>query len=144
MKRSRCRLRTFITPYERDRAPSRQDPIFYGCGDFIDDYEGISGCGAFRDDLTLMYFLSLNPTDSSLTSFEMLPMQIRHLRLQRAVRTDARWLYEILRRKGGRLDTDLSSTWTTGSSWFDNEPESQQRSYGLQNDHMDRRLSSQA
>ena len=30
--------------------------ILYGCGDFIDDYEGISGYERFRDDLVLMYF----------------------------------------------------------------------------------------
>jgi poly-gamma-glutamate synthesis protein (capsule biosynthesis protein) len=77
--------------------------IFYGCGDFIDDYEGISGYESFRDDLTLMYFLRLHPTDSSLTSLEMVPMQIKHLRLQRAARNDARWLYETLRREGKRL-----------------------------------------
>ena len=30
--------------------------ILYGCGDFINDYEGIRGYEEFRDDLVLMYF----------------------------------------------------------------------------------------
>ena len=30
--------------------------ILYGCGDFIDDYEGIRGYEKFRNDLVLMYF----------------------------------------------------------------------------------------
>ena len=29
----------------------KDKPIIYGCGDFIDDYEGISGYENFRDDL---------------------------------------------------------------------------------------------
>jgi hypothetical protein len=30
--------------------------ILYGCGDCIDDYEGITGHQAYRDDLLLLYF----------------------------------------------------------------------------------------
>ncbi len=33
--------------------------ILYGCGDCIDDYEGISGHEEFRDDLRLLYFPSV-------------------------------------------------------------------------------------
>ncbi|MGQ0560599.1 MAG: CapA family protein, partial [Gemmatimonadota bacterium] len=33
----------------------RQRAILYGCGDFIDDYEGIKGYEEFRDDLVVMY-----------------------------------------------------------------------------------------
>ncbi len=84
--------------------------IFYGCGDFIDDYEGISGYEEYRDDLTLMYFLRLNLSDNSLASLEMAPMQIRRLRLERAARNDAQWLCEILRREGQRLGTQFELT----------------------------------
>src|SRR5512145_763756 len=34
----------------------RQKLILYGCGDFIDDYEGIGGHEEFRSDLALMFF----------------------------------------------------------------------------------------
>ena len=36
--------------------------ILYGCGDCVDDYEGISGSQAYRDDLRLLYFASVGRT----------------------------------------------------------------------------------
>jgi hypothetical protein len=39
----------------------RRRPILYGCGDFVNDYEGIRGQEEFRSDLVLGYFLSLEP-----------------------------------------------------------------------------------
>ncbi|HER62854.1 MAG TPA: CapA family protein, partial [Desulfobacteraceae bacterium] len=38
----------------------RNKLILYGCGDFLNDYEGISGHEQFRADLTLMYFPRLS------------------------------------------------------------------------------------
>ena len=38
--------------------------ILYGCGDFLNDYEGIRGYEPYRDDLALMYFAHLDPTVS--------------------------------------------------------------------------------
>src|SRR5439155_9848588 len=35
-------------------------PIFYGCGDFINDYEGISGYEEYHSNLTLMYFIEFD------------------------------------------------------------------------------------
>ena len=40
--------------------------ILYGCGDFIDDYEGIEGYEQYRDDLVLMYFATLSPATGEL------------------------------------------------------------------------------
>ncbi len=40
--------------------------ILYGCGDFFNDYEGISGYEDFRGDLALMYFAELNPATGEL------------------------------------------------------------------------------
>jgi poly-gamma-glutamate synthesis protein (capsule biosynthesis protein) len=34
--------------------------ILYSCGDFLDDYEGISGYEAYRDDLRLMYLVRVD------------------------------------------------------------------------------------
>lgn len=84
--------------------------IFYGCGDFIDDYEGISGYEVFRDDLVLMYFLRIDPTDGSLLGLQMTPMQIKHIQLHHAARTDAQWLYEALTQEGRRLGTQFKLT----------------------------------
>jgi poly-gamma-glutamate capsule biosynthesis protein CapA/YwtB (metallophosphatase superfamily) len=61
-------------------------PIFYGCGDFLNDYEGIEGYEAFRDDLVLMYLPRLAPGDGTLIDLRLVPLQIRNFRLNRAAR----------------------------------------------------------
>lgn len=94
----------------RGMEPYHDRIIFYGCGDFMDDYEGISGYEVFRDDLTLMYFLNLSSNDGSLMSLQMAPMQIKHFRLERAARVDAQWLYEVLKREGEKLGAQFELT----------------------------------
>lgn len=79
--------------------------ILYGCGDFLNDYEGIHGYEAFRSDLTLMYFATVDPASGQLVSLRMRPMQLRHLRLNRASPPDARWLCDVLDREGRHLGT---------------------------------------
>lgn len=69
--------------------------ILYGCGDFLDDYEGIQGYEVFRGDLVLMYFPELGPS-GALGRLRMVPLQIRKLRLVRASSVDARWLAATL------------------------------------------------
>lgn len=82
-------------------------PIFYGCGDFLNDYEGISGYEVFRDDLALMYFVSMDPTSGELAGLRMCPMQIRRFRANRASRQDAMWLRDTLNREGQNLGTQV-------------------------------------
>jgi poly-gamma-glutamate synthesis protein (capsule biosynthesis protein) len=72
--------------------------ILYGCGDFLNDYEGISGYEEYRDDLTLMYFPRIDPATGDLVELQMTPLQINRFRLQRASRADARWLQHTLNR----------------------------------------------
>ncbi len=81
--------------------------ILYGCGDFLNDYEGIGGYEHFRSDLGLMYFASVEPITGNLVSLLMPPTQIRHFRVCRASREDASWLRDILNREGGALGTGL-------------------------------------
>jgi poly-gamma-glutamate capsule biosynthesis protein CapA/YwtB (metallophosphatase superfamily) len=66
--------------------------VLYGCGDFIDDYEGISGYEEFRDDLVLMYFPELEPTTGELAALRMTPMRIRNIRLNRPSPSELLWL----------------------------------------------------
>lgn len=70
--------------------------ILYGCGDLIDDYEGISGYEEFRDDLRLLYFASLDPANGRLTGLTMTPMQSRRMRLEHASTDDSRWLRHVM------------------------------------------------
>jgi poly-gamma-glutamate capsule biosynthesis protein CapA/YwtB (metallophosphatase superfamily) len=72
--------------------------ILYGCGDFLDDYEGIAGHEEFRDDLTLMYFPTVEPETGRLERLHMMPMRVRNLRANRAAPADAGWLASTLRR----------------------------------------------
>ena len=72
--------------------------ILYGCGDFLNDYEGISGHEAYRGDLSLMYFARMEFSTGNLISLHMTPMQIKKFRLNRASANDAAWLIDILDR----------------------------------------------
>lgn len=72
--------------------------ILYGCGDFIDDYEGITGYEEFRDDLRLLYLVSVEPTSGQLAELRIVPMQARRMRLHHACGTDARWVRDVLDR----------------------------------------------
>ena len=76
----------------------RERLILYGCGDFIDDYEGISGYERYRGDLALMFFPSLDPVTGRFVTLQVTPLQIRKVRLNRVSAEDARWLCETLNR----------------------------------------------
>jgi poly-gamma-glutamate synthesis protein (capsule biosynthesis protein) len=79
--------------------------ILYGSGDFLNDYEGIGGYENYRSDLTLMYFVSVDPLTGNLVKLQMTPMQIKHFKANRASLADARWLTNILNREGKKLGT---------------------------------------
>jgi poly-gamma-glutamate synthesis protein (capsule biosynthesis protein) len=88
----------------------RKHLILYGCGDFITDYEGISGYEDYRDDLVLMYFPMVDPTTGRLMTLRMSPMRLGRFQLGRACARDAGWLRERLeatsRRFGSWMDLD--------------------------------------
>jgi poly-gamma-glutamate synthesis protein (capsule biosynthesis protein) len=54
--------------------------ILYGCGDFLNDYEGIGGYEEFRDDLALMYLPAVSSFTGQLVDLCLAPMRIRHFR----------------------------------------------------------------
>jgi poly-gamma-glutamate synthesis protein (capsule biosynthesis protein) len=70
--------------------------ILYGCGDFINDYEGIAGYEQYRDDLVVMYFATFAPASGGLSALHMSPMQIKRFRLTRVSGEDAQWLRDTL------------------------------------------------
>ena len=72
--------------------------VLYGCGDAINDYEGISGHEQFRGDLRLLYFASLAADTGRLATLRMVPMQARKMRLRHASTADSRWLQALLQR----------------------------------------------
>jgi poly-gamma-glutamate capsule biosynthesis protein CapA/YwtB (metallophosphatase superfamily) len=74
----------------------RNKLVLYGCGDFVNDYEGISGYEQFRGDLALMYFPAVARTTGQLLALAMVPMRIRKMKLNRASASEAAWLQERL------------------------------------------------
>jgi poly-gamma-glutamate capsule biosynthesis protein CapA/YwtB (metallophosphatase superfamily) len=74
--------------------------ILYGCGDFITDYEGISGYETFRGDLALIYLVELNLDSGELMTARLVPMQMRRFQLQHASVGDAKWLCNLLNELG--------------------------------------------
>ncbi|MFD7282223.1 CapA family protein [Streptomyces sp. NPDC059862] len=72
--------------------------ILYGCGDFIDDYEGISGYEEYRDDLRLAYFVTVAAGTGRLAGLRMVPLQARRMRLEPAAGQDRVWLRATLDR----------------------------------------------
>ena len=97
----------------------RNRPILYGCGDFLNDYEGIEGQSAFRDDLTLMYLPTLSRADGRLVRFRLVPFRIRRFRLNHPTADDAAWLRGVLNREsaafGVRVAAEAWGGWSL--SW---------------------------
>lgn len=86
----------------------RDKPILYGCGDLLNDYEGIAGYEEYRDDLGLMYFPTLSATSHNLLRFEMVPTRICRFRLNPPSQEDIHWLESMLNREGATLGTGVN------------------------------------
>jgi poly-gamma-glutamate synthesis protein (capsule biosynthesis protein) len=86
----------------------RQRPILYGCGDFLNDYEGISGYEEYRGDLALMYLVTVDR--GSLVRLRMVPLRIERMRLRRADEPDAAWLERTLERESAPFGTGVELT----------------------------------
>lgn len=81
--------------------------ILYGCGDFINDYEGIGGYEEFRGDLSLMYFARLDPSNGKLLDLRMMPTRIKNLKVNIASDNEVLWLEKILNREGRKFGTGM-------------------------------------
>jgi poly-gamma-glutamate synthesis protein (capsule biosynthesis protein) len=79
--------------------------ILYGCGDFLNDYEGIAGYEQYRGDLALMYFPTLDPASGRLLGLELTPLRLRRFRLETPPAADVRWLQATLDRECRVLGT---------------------------------------
>jgi poly-gamma-glutamate synthesis protein (capsule biosynthesis protein) len=84
--------------------------ILYGCGDFIDDYEGIGGFREFRSDLTLTFLPTIDRSTGRLAQLVMIPFRLKKLRLNRASHDDALWLCTMFDREGKAFGTQFALT----------------------------------
>ena len=81
--------------------------ILYGCGDFLNDYEGISGYEWFRGDLSCMYFASLDVATGQLVNLRVVPHQMKQFQLHKACQSDVLWLKDNLNQQGKPFGTQL-------------------------------------
>lgn len=81
----------------------RGRPVLYGCGDLLNDYEGIEGGHAhYRSELTLAYWLTLDRASGALRALEMQPLRVHRMQLAAASDADAAWLASTLDRECAR------------------------------------------
>jgi poly-gamma-glutamate synthesis protein (capsule biosynthesis protein) len=93
--------------------------ILYGCGDFLNDYEGIGGNAAYRGELSLMYFPVLDSGSGKLRELVMTPTRTRRFRVNRAAPEESNWLFATLNREGRPLGTavEMQSDGTFRLQW---------------------------
>jgi len=82
--------------------------ILYGCGDFLNDYEGIRGYEIFRGDLALMYFADIDRDRGDLVRLTIVPLQIRQFRLTHPSPRDVEWLQNTLDRESRSYATRVA------------------------------------
>jgi poly-gamma-glutamate synthesis protein (capsule biosynthesis protein) len=81
--------------------------ILYGCGDFLDDYEGIGAHEGYRSELGLAYFPELEIASGRLLSLRMVPTRIERFRVNRASLADASWAAGTLDRESRALGSRI-------------------------------------
>ena len=92
--------------------------ILHGCGDFLNDYEGIGNERGIRSDLTLLYVARIARSGGTLAGLDMVPFRIRNFRLNRADDRETAELRRTLdrecRRFGGGVEIGDGGrlTWT--------------------------------
>ncbi len=94
--------------------------ILYGCGDFINDYEGIEGHEEFRGDLAVMYFPAFDSASGDLVGLELKPLRMRRFRLDPASKAEVEWMRRMFDREsnalGGRFALHPDGTLTLRGS----------------------------
>ncbi|WP_044871214.1 CapA family protein [Pseudomonas sp. LFM046] len=76
----------------------REHLILYGCGDLLNDYEGIQDYGVYHGELGLLYFPTLD-AGGRLLALDLVPTHIRRFQLGHADREERRWLLDTLKRE---------------------------------------------
>lgn len=72
--------------------------ILYGCGDLLDDYEGIRGYESYRPELRLLHLPTLDPGTGALRRLRLAPVRIRRMRIEPVAPAETRWLADLLDR----------------------------------------------
>jgi poly-gamma-glutamate synthesis protein (capsule biosynthesis protein) len=78
--------------------------ILYGCGDLINDYEGIGAHGSLRSDVGCLYFATLALASGQLQQLDIAPFQLKRFRLAQADLSARSWLQQIISVGDHRLE----------------------------------------
>jgi poly-gamma-glutamate synthesis protein (capsule biosynthesis protein) len=84
--------------------------VLYGCGDLINDYEGIGGRDDFRSELRPLYLATLDADSHVLRELRLVPMRSRRMRLEATESADAAWM----RRRLARISRPFGTTVRAG------------------------------
>jgi poly-gamma-glutamate synthesis protein (capsule biosynthesis protein) len=105
----------------REMEVYRDKLILYGCGDFLNDFEGINLYPTMRPDLTVACLADIDAATGRLTKLDLIPIRIRQLRMNVAGPRGTHWLQQTLNRRcadfGVRANLNgrmLSLTWRAG------------------------------
>jgi poly-gamma-glutamate capsule biosynthesis protein CapA/YwtB (metallophosphatase superfamily) len=69
--------------------------VLYGCGDLLNDYEGIGGHGSLRCDVGCLYVATVADADGALEELEIEPFRLCRFRLSRAEEPERAWLARV-------------------------------------------------
>lgn len=83
--------------------------ILYGCGDLINDYEGITTMGRYDPSAVCLYFVTLSRASGALQQLEIVPMQLRRLQLVHAQPAARRSLQSLFESAGPGWSTRLQA-----------------------------------
>lgn len=86
----------------------REKLILYGCGDFLNDYEGIGHHKRYRGDLAVLYLPELAVETGALRRLALNVFQIRRFGLRAASAADAEWVAEALAQHGPASAPELA------------------------------------
>jgi poly-gamma-glutamate synthesis protein (capsule biosynthesis protein) len=81
--------------------------ILHGCGDLINDYEGIGAHGTLRSDVGCLYFATLTRGSGLLRRLQLVPLQLKRFRLTTPDVAALRWLEGLFNDGGASLGTGL-------------------------------------
>lgn len=82
--------------------------VLYGCGDLVNDYEGIGHTETARSDLVCLYAVTLHD-DGALQDLEIMPFQLRRFRLVHARPEDREWLRQSINRRSRPFGTRMEN-----------------------------------
>ena len=89
--------------------------ILYGCGDLINDYEGIGAVGRLDPSAVCLYFVQLERGSGAVRQVDIVPMQLQRLQLRHADAAARRGLQSLLESAGPgwstRLQTQDDGSW---------------------------------